>query len=591
MGLSDLPENNKSQQAPGGATAAARCSDDRATLPAAGRRSVAAIALHLSPGPELAPANCDKKKTEPPDLSQAAPPSFGAHSLSWEMSGCQQDTKTRAENGEPGLAKPPRLPSVPFAPTEPPRLNVPDNALLGSTATYPTPPSTGKDLILSAFRLLNPMHKLYLDDFKSDQPILNHGSSGWPHRAAFCYHAAIPGSVGVELRRHEDKDHHVHAGLGGVEHCGDIWKCPVCALYSALRWQGDTIAAEQALRAEGYRLLLCVLTVSHDEGTTLAEEIEILRNAYTELFQQRKKSQKKRAARWGIVGRMRAWDVLYGENGWHAHMNVIIAVGPDVRDYELEKIHDDLDRTYRQAVANAGGFASCDHGLKITEYKNEKAYSVKTGLEGLESRQVGDKFALGYELVSTDQKVQHGLSIGALRLATVAGYQREGLVITPARAGELCLEYAATMQGERSVISAGVIREKLKQVGKAEESSEQENSAPPIAEYEIVGVIPTPDYHREIVGKDRFVDLLIAVKAGPADLAAFLAGVGIVLEARNISLQFNVWDSVSYADDKAKRNVIKSLKRGALIRQSGDREEVPGKPYEDIDSRDLDEFL
>lgn len=531
-----------------------------------------------------------QKKTEPLDLSRAAPPSFAETSLSQVVGDCQPDLTTRPENGKPDLAALPRLPSLPFPFPEHPRPNAPEDAVLGTTASYRTPPLVGKDLVLSAFRLLTPMHKLYLEDFKSDQPVLRHGKTGWPHRAVFCHAGIIPGSVGAELRREEGEDGHIHAGLGGVQHCGDIWKCPVCALYSALRWQGDVIKAERQLRADGYRLLLCVLTISHDNNTTLEQEIEILRAAYTELFGQRKKSQKKRATRWGIVGRMRAWDILYGDNGWHAHMNVIVSIDPGATTYDLEDIHEELDRVYRLAVAKAGGFASADHGLKITEYKNEKAYSIRTGLEGLESHHVGGKFALGYELVSTDQKVQHGLSIGALRLATVVGYRRDGLVITPERAGELCLEYAATMQGERSVISAGIVRDALKQVGKAEDSSDEENSAPPIADYEIVGVIPTIDYHREIVGKDRFVELLAAIKAGPADLSAFLSGIGIVLEARNISLQFNVWDSVGYGNEKDRDAVINSLRHGAVVRSTGEREEVPGKPYEEIDSHDLDDF-
>lgn len=522
-------------------------------------------------------------KTEPPDLSLAAPPSFAANSVSQVANHCQPEQANPTEKGKPGLVWPPRLPSLPFPLEEHKRLEMTEDARLGNTAIYPTPPQN-KDLVLGAFRLLTPMHKLYIQDFNSDQPVLKHGKTGWPHRSCFCYHSVIPGLVGVELRRAMDNPEKV--GLGGVQHCGDIWKCPVCGLYSALRWQGEVIETEKALRQEGYRLLLCVLTISHDTDTTLEEEIEILRAAYTALFQQQKKSQKKRADRYGIVGRMRAWDVIYGVHGWHAHMNVTVAIKPG-ETFNMEEFHAEMDRVYREAVRKAGGFASMEHGLTVVEYKHGKAYTVRTGMEGIEARVVGDKFALGYEMVSTDSKVQHGLSIGALRLATVQGYDQGDIHLNRMQAERLCLEYAATMAGERSVISAGVVREKLKVIGKCEDRNEQENSAPlPDVKYRIDGIIPTIDYQREIVGKDRFVPLLKAMKAGLPDLKTFLAGIGIdlgELPQRVVSLQLAAIDAHKGVDIIDKERALERVERAALIWKGGG--------WGETSSNDLDEFL
>lgn len=533
--------------------------------------------FHTSNTRALYCSSCEEMKTEPPGL-QAAPSPFREVSIAQVGSSSQQQTPN-PENGKP-VAVPPRLRSVPFDHEQ-----LTDQSAqigeLGTTAIYPTPPTIirRKDLVLSAFRLLETTQRIYLRDFSSEDPVLDHGKTGWPHRSCFCYHSVVPGLVGVELRRSEDGQ---TAALGGVVHCGSIWMCPVCQLYSSLRWQKETKACEEALRADGYRLLLCVLTISHNTGTSLQEEIDILRAAYTELFSNQKKSQKKRSKRWGIVGRMRAWDVLYGVNGWHAHMNVTIAIAPGTRDYDIEEIHQELDRVYRLAVDKAGGFASSEHGLSVTEYKNGKAYSIRTGMEGIESRRVGDKFALAYEMISTDEKSQHGLSIGQLRLAASRGYSSADLTITPEQAQALCLEYAATMTGERSVICAAVIRDKMKEIGKCEASSEEDNSAPDLENTQVLGILHTEDYHREIVGHNRFVELLTAIRDGPVELDAFLAGIGIVLERRDKSLQANAVFSHTMVDVMDREDAVvkarKEVERWGILNV-------------EIDSSDLDDFL
>lgn len=500
------------------------------------------------------------QKTEPP--VQAAPSPICVDSIHQTRESCQS-TNNRPENGEPvsGL---PRLPSVSFSDPET-GASLPEEPLLGKSYDLSNPPQSK---ILAAFKMLKPLHKLYLDDFTSDDPVLNHGSSGWPHRSAFCYEHVLPSHHGVELRRSMQNEHSV--SLGQVMRCGAIHLCPVCGLFAALRWQQDIEIIEQQLRDEGYRLLLFVLTISHTKDDRLADELDILRAAYGELFGTQKKSQKKRAKRWGIDGRLRAWDVLYGDNGWHAHVNVMIAIKPDHPDFSIETIHEEYDRLYRKVVQDAGGFASMDHGLKVEEYANGKCYMVKTGMEHLECVQVGDRWNISKETISAGGKKASGYSIGELRsmLAGGLGLSADGHHVRSDRRISLdtvrakVLEYGVTMTGERMVVTGGVIRDKVRAL-RGHELTDQEASAmlPDTVSYTVDGVIPAEDYRRVIIGEDHIVDLIAALRAGKQQVTEYLASVGIVLDARDISREYYHQDCIQIVDERDRDRVVQHLDR------------------------------
>jgi hypothetical protein len=502
-----------------------------------------------------------QKKTEPP-VNQAAPSPFAVHSVQPNDELCQLSNQ-RTENGEPVIGLP-RLPSLPLpAPEQPP--SSAQQPPLGKDYDLSNPPQSQ---ILAAFKMLKPLHRLYIDDFVSGNPVLNHGSSGWPHRAAFCYDRVLPSHFGVELRRSLENEHSV--GLGQVVRCDNVHLCPVCGLFAALRWQKDIKAVEDQLKADGYRLLLFVLTISHSRDDTLESELNILRSAYGELFGTQKKSQKKRNARWGISGRLRAWDVLYGVNGWHAHVNVIVAIRPDQEHFLIEEIFEEYDRLYRQFIYDAGGFASMDHGLKVEEYKNGKCYVLKTGMEHIECRKVGDRWSLAQEAVSTAGKTSAGANIGELRAMLVGDVAlsidgdrvRSSRRLPVALVRSLVLEYGATMSGERMVVTGGVIRERLRDIRNGATDDSYETEMIPAGErYTIDGVIPAQVYHQVVIGENRIVDLIAALRQSKERVTEYLLSIGIELDARDISRELYHQDCIQIVDEREKARVMERLDR------------------------------
>lgn len=403
-----------------------------------------------------------------------------------------------------------------------------ERPLLGTTTNYATPP-VDKSRLLAAFKLLNPVHKLYKKDHQSDQPVIKHGSSGWPHRSSYCYERVLPGHLGAELRRSIDDPEKV--GIGQVLRCSNVHMCPVCGLMSNLRWQDDLKTVERDLRDDGYRLLLFVLTISHTDRDTLEQEMDVLRKAYSKLFSQQKKTQKKRASRWGIVGRYRAWDIVYGKNGWHAHINVVVAVDPNHPYYKIEDIFADFDRVYRMHVHSSGGFASMNHGLSVSEYKNGKAYVLKSGMDNITAVKVGDDWGITQEAISGSKK-QSGVDIGTLRAALVSPYisRSDGLVISKRKAAQLCLEYAATMTGERTVVSAGVFRDRLRDLRGGDLTDHEATEMIPVEEeYVIDGIIESRDWIEKIVVPDRIAQLVAAMRSGKPDLIKYLASINVKL--------------------------------------------------------------
>lgn len=479
---------------------------------------------------------------------------FGVSSLA-ETTGSCQLSNTPLENGKPD--RQPRFPSAQESGQTPECQDhghsSPENGPLGKTTTYPTPPTR----LMAAFKLLKPLHKLYKRDHQSDNPVLNHGNSGWPHRSSYCYERVLSNHLGAELRR--SKDDQSRVGFGNIQHCGNIHTCPVCGYIANVRWQSDLQQVEDHLRETGHRLLLFVLTISHKNKDALAHELDILRQSYSELFTQRKKSQKKRAERWGIVGRYRAWDITYGKNGWHAHVNVIVAVDPGHAHYAIEDIHADFDRVYRRHVAKAGGFASMEHGLSVSEYKNGKCYSVKTGMDGISIITAGKHWTITHEAISKN-KHQAGIDIGALRAVLRIGtYHGDGYSVTRSQAENLCLEYAATMSGERSVITAGVMRDELALVRGGELSDDQLSEMLPDENYIVEGVISDRDWAEKIIGADYLADLIGHMRAGREQMTIYLQSIGIQLIPSLTAKEAAAQSSYRWRDRQIRKQEIDAL--------------------------------
>ena len=180
------------------------------------------------------------------------------------------------------------------------------------------------------------------------------------------------------------------AQYAGLQTCGSVWACPVCAAKIAERRRVEVLAAMTAHKAAGGCVNLLTLTTPHQRKDNLADLLAMQSKAIKALWADR--SAKAVFAEMGLVGQIRALEVTHGRksphnNGWHPHYHVLQfgGVGVDLARFDGPQMKDWSVRLYlRWAVCcvKAGlGEPSFKHGLKLHDGSKAAAYAAKWGLE------------------------------------------------------------------------------------------------------------------------------------------------------------------------------------------------------------------
>jgi hypothetical protein len=144
-------------------------------------------------------------------------------------------------------------------------------------------------------------------------------------RVAYVYRVAMchRGTDGVapEVRRSRDGE---RASFFGVQTCGSVWHCPICAPKIANGRRDEMAAAMSTQIENGGMVFLLTYTFQHgteDGGAgCLKPQLDKLREAMREFKALR--AYKAIMERAGSIGQVRALEVTYGEaNGWHPHVH------------------------------------------------------------------------------------------------------------------------------------------------------------------------------------------------------------------------------------------------------------------------------
>ena len=172
------------------------------------------------------------------------------------------------------------------------------------------------------------------------------------------------------------------AHFGGLQTCGSVWDDPVCAVKISERRRVDEVApAMQIWESQGGQCLLLTLTHPHHKFNALAELIEGERKAMSRLTGC--KAFRRLCSSIGFKGSIRAWEVTYGENGFHPHFHLILFVSKEIclpLDSLESKIYDLWANACRLAKLPIPDRA---HGVKLHDGSNAKTY-VSKGCWGLD---------------------------------------------------------------------------------------------------------------------------------------------------------------------------------------------------------------
>jgi hypothetical protein len=197
---------------------------------------------------------------------------------------------------------------------------------------------------------------------------------------------------GKDIQVHKSVEHGTTA-YSGLQTCGSVWVCPVCAAKIAERRRAEIIAAMIAHKAAGGCINMLTLTAPHQRGDDLDELLTKQAKALNAFWNDRKV--KAVLAEMGTIGQIRALEVTHGRksprnNGWHPHYHVLLFNGlePHLMRFDAllqEQMQEWTLRLYQRWAAvcvNAGlGEPSLQHGLKLDNGDKAGKYVSKWGLE------------------------------------------------------------------------------------------------------------------------------------------------------------------------------------------------------------------
>ena len=179
----------------------------------------------------------------------------------------------------------------------------------------------------------------------------------------------------------------------GLQTCGSVWICPVCAAKIAERRRAEIIAAMAAHEAAGGCMNMLTLTSPHQLGDDLRELLAMQSTALHSFWNDR--HVKAVFLEMGTVGQIRALEVTHGRksprnNGWHPHYHVLLFNGLEPHLMRFQSLRDDqmtewtlkLYERWAAACVKAGlGEPSLQHGLKLDDGSKAAKYVSKWGLE------------------------------------------------------------------------------------------------------------------------------------------------------------------------------------------------------------------
>lgn len=131
----------------------------------------------------------------------------------------------------------------------------------------------------------------------------------------------------VTLLRTRRPDGAPIAGVAGVQSCGSVWACPVCAEKVQAVRAGEVSAALASAVEQGYEVTFATFTVRHHARQSLSTVWETVSQAWRGTFGC-SRGWKDEKDLYDVQGYVRLLEVTHGANGWHVHIHSLLVHRP-----------------------------------------------------------------------------------------------------------------------------------------------------------------------------------------------------------------------------------------------------------------------
>ncbi len=150
------------------------------------------------------------------------------------------------------------------------------------------------------------------------------------------------------------------AHISGVETCGSIWNCPVCAAKIIQKRREEVrTAIDQTLKVGGAAYMMA-FTAAHSRKEPLKQVKMRITKTWQKLIAGRYSKIKKT---FGIIGNVRALEVTHGEaNGWHPHIHVLFFLDKPLSENMRKSLEYNLFERWDKIIMREGG-SPCNQSL------------------------------------------------------------------------------------------------------------------------------------------------------------------------------------------------------------------------------------
>ncbi|MEU4843268.1 protein rep [Nocardia testacea] len=180
------------------------------------------------------------------------------------------------------------------------------------------------------------------------------------------------------------------AGFGGLETCGRIWLCPICASKIRVR-RGDQIAEGVARHmANGGAAWFLTITLPHEKGDALKDSFDALTKAWQYVKNGKRYQEDKK--RFGIIGDIKAVEVTHGENGWHPHAHILVLTSRGLEFDEMCAWVARLDARWAQGLAKVG-WPTGRPGVRLTLLPVDKGKGIAAYVAKVQEKGLGNEIA------------------------------------------------------------------------------------------------------------------------------------------------------------------------------------------------------
>lgn len=258
----------------------------------------------------------------------------------------------------------------------------------------------------------------------------------------------------IEVWRSSD---HQSAHYSGLQTCGSVWACPVCAAKISERRRVEVLAAMDQHQQNGGTVLMLTLTNPH----TATDDLKAMLAAQGKAMDRFKGARATKAllASMGHIGNIRAWEITHGQNGWHPHFHILLFVdsGLNLEEYRF---------AFWQAWANACRLAglpspSLTHGVRLDDGNQASEY-VSKGMWGL------------------DREITKGHIKKARKGSTPFDLLRTYFATKDEQSAELFREYAENFKGRNQLLWSKGLKALFDVVDRSDEETSamiEENAA------------------------------------------------------------------------------------------------------------------